>query len=568
MATVELDFRAVASKAIKDIDSLNKRVDKLGKNTNTTRLAFAGILANLGTAAISGMGSAISKTITEARKMEDITAQFETLTGSATIAKATMQDLADFTSRTPFQLEQVAKAGKTLLAFGTNLKEVKPLLQDLGDVSAATGASLSELTLIHSQIRAEGKLTNERWRQMAERGIVLDDIFAKKLGVSSKEVRKEISKGRVSFEMFNEAFKSLNEEGGIAAGGMDRLASTLSGKISTLTDNIDLFAAAVGGMTSGVLKDATDELNKFFVAMTQQVKETPLRQAQNDLVDLQAKMREMKEGGSIVDGILGTMGFGDSADDLQAKIEKKIQEVNELAKAEAEANEKAEVEKRKKAKADAAKLAAQKEADRNRELKANGTFYSNWKSFVTDFKTFEESTGKERIANMRSTLGTISTLTSSNNKTLFRVGQASAIATATVDGITAVQKALASAPPPFNFILAGLVGTATALNVQKIASAKPPAYEQGGVVGGSSYTGDNVLAAVNSNEVILNGKQQAETLFQIANGGLQGNNAVDAINALGDRIANLEVVVMTSDIEIARSVNRAVDNGFQLKGAA
>ena len=560
MATVELDFRAVANKAIKDIDSLNKRVDTLTKNTKTSSLAFAG-LASIGIAGvISGIGSAISNTVEQSRKMEDLTAQFQTLTGSADAAKMMMEDLADFTSRTPFQLEGVAKSARTLLAFGTSVDDVKPLLGDLGDVAAATGASLEEISLVFGQVRAEGKLTGERWRQLAERGIVLDDLFAKKLGVSTKQVRKEISKGSVSFDMFREAFEKLNDKGGKAEGGMARLAGTLSGKLSTLNDNIDLFAGRVGSKFAPALKIAVDALNELLTPLE---KKSAVEVAREELQKLQ---QELDQGFSQqqTGGFLGFQVTDADRQGVEEKVELKKQEIARLEAVEKEAAAK---EQKRKAAENKKKLEDQKKEDA-RALKARGTFYSNWKSFVTDFKTFEKSTGKERIANMRSTLGTISTLTSSNNKTLFRVGQASAIATATVDGITAVQKALASAPPPFNFILAGLVGTATALNVQKIASAKPPAYEQGGVVGGSSYTGDNVLAAVNSNEVILNGKQQAETLFQIANGGLQGNNAVDAINALGDRIANLEVVVMTSDIEIARSVNRAVDNGFQLKGAA
>jgi len=44
-----------------------------------------------------------------------------------------------------------------------------------------------------------------------------------------------------------------------------------------------------------------------------------------------------------------------------------------------------------------------------------------------------------------------------------------------------------------------------------------PKFEQGGIVGGTSYSGDNVLAAVNSGEMVLNRSQQAR-LFDMANG--------------------------------------------------
>ena len=40
------------------------------------------------------------------------------------------------------------------------------------------------------------------------------------------------------------------------------------------------------------------------------------------------------------------------------------------------------------------------------------------------------------------------------------------------------------------------------------AFASIPKFEFGGVVGGNSYTGDKILARVNSGELILNKKQQ------------------------------------------------------------
>jgi len=138
----------------------------------------------------------------------------------------------------------------------------------------------------------------------------------------------------------------------------------------------------------------------------------------------------------------------------------------------------------------------------------------------------EEERDKNKIANFKSTMSTISGLMSSNNKTLFRIGQAAAISQATIDGFAAVQKALGSAPPPFNFALAAIVGAATAANIGNIASAQPPKFAQGGVVPGTSTNGDNVLARLNSNEVVLNGRQQANVLFGLANGGGAGGSEV------------------------------------------
>lgn len=65
-------------------------------------------------------------------------------------------------------------------------------------------------------------------------------------------------------------------------------------------------------------------------------------------------------------------------------------------------------------------------------------------------------------------------------------------------------------------VVANAISAASKTNIQKFAD--------GGVVGGSSFTGDRVPAMVNSGEMILNKTQQAR-LFKIANGGApEGSN--------------------------------------------
>lgn len=67
-------------------------------------------------------------------------------------------------------------------------------------------------------------------------------------------------------------------------------------------------------------------------------------------------------------------------------------------------------------------------------------------------------------------------------------------------------------------VLAQLVSTANAFIQAKqlLSSADAGAYEQGGVIGGTSYSGDRLTARVNSGEMILTREQQAN-LFQMAN---------------------------------------------------
>lgn len=127
-----------------------------------------------------------------------------------------------------------------------------------------------------------------------------------------------------------------------------------------------------------------------------------------------------------------------------------------------------------------------------------------------------EALEKRRMADTKSTLSTISTLTQSNSRELFALGKAAAIANATINTFEGVSKAWALGPilgPP----LAALVAAAGAMQIANIASTNP-SFATGGIVPGNSYTGDRVQANVNSGEMILNRQQQANLFNQIKSG--------------------------------------------------
>jgi len=80
-----------------------------------------------------------------------------------------------------------------------------------------------------------------------------------------------------------------------------------------------------------------------------------------------------------------------------------------------------------------------------------------------------------------------------------------------------------------------MIGALAITQVGQIAGA----FAMGGIVGGGSYSGDQLTAKVNSGEMILNGNQQRE-LFSMANG-MGGRNQVEVIGYIsGDviRLAN------------------------------
>jgi len=107
---------------------------------------------------------------------------------------------------------------------------------------------------------------------------------------------------------------------------------------------------------------------------------------------------------------------------------------------------------------------------------------------------------EQRLAGAQEFFGNLATLSQSSNKTLAAIGKAAAITQATIDGVLAVQKALASAPPPLNFALAAAAGVAAAVNVAKIAGMR----DGGPVRGPGGGRDDRVLRWLSNGEHVVN----------------------------------------------------------------
>ncbi len=144
---------------------------------------------------------------------------------------------------------------------------------------------------------------------------------------------------------------------------------------------------------------------------------------------------------------------------------------------------------------------------------------------------------EQNLSTQRNFFSTLSGLSRSENKKLAAIGKAAAITTATIDGVMAVQKALASAPPPVNYALAAATGVVAAANVSQIM-AQTPGFAFGGdfEVGGTGGTDSQMVAfrATPGEQVsIRTPTQERDEERQGGNGGQQGGgSSVRVINVI------------------------------------
>jgi hypothetical protein len=155
------------------------------------------------------------------------------------------------------------------------------------------------------------------------------------------------------------------------------------------------------------------------------------------------------------------------------------------------------------------------------EIAANQEKAANQKKFDEEEKARIKALNEYRLNAAKDTLQVVSDLTElfagkseKQQKKAFQVQKAVNIATAVIDTYKAANTALASSPPPFNYIAMAAAITAGLINVKKIASQK---FEGGGSTGGGGG-GSNAPAAApmtaNFNTIGSSGINQLAQLQQ------------------------------------------------------
>lgn len=257
----------------RDFDkALGKSMSKLNRFGRNTKRIGRDLTRSL-TMPLAGLGVAAVKS---AADLEALETSFISLTGGAEQAAAMMKNLNEFTAKTPFQIEAVAKSARQLIASGTGIDEVNTQLQFLGDIAATSGSSIDEIAAIFAKVNAKGKVELENLNQLAERGIPIFTALADATGLPADK----LGAGRVSVEEFNTVLKSFAEEGGFAAGAMERLSETAAGKFSTALDNLKLAGAELAEDLLPVVKDMIDGFTSFLQriqAMTPESKKLALQ---------------------------------------------------------------------------------------------------------------------------------------------------------------------------------------------------------------------------------------------------------------------------------------------------
>lgn len=271
--SVELDIKDVVSgldKVDQKVKSTDTSINKISDSSKKTSDAMSKMKkmgqnamgtidkwAKRGAIAVGVLASGIlAMGIKGNAGLQQYTAGFTTLMGSADEANKHIADLKKFAASTPFEMGDLAKASTTLQAFGTDANNIMPNLKMLGDISLGNADKFDSLTLAFGQISSAGKMTGQDLNQLINAGFNPLQIISEKTGKSMETLRDEMAEGKISFEMVADAMKTATSEGGQFFGAMEEQSKTFDGMWSTIKDGAQ-------NISQQVLKPIFDKIVEY-----------------------------------------------------------------------------------------------------------------------------------------------------------------------------------------------------------------------------------------------------------------------------------------------------------------
>ena len=159
---------------------------------------------------------------------------FNVLVGNEEKAAKMLGELNKYADNTLWDRSTTQQAAQTMLGFGVSTETVVDDLKMLGDVAQGDKNRLQQLALVFGQISSAGKLQGQDLLQLINAGYnpLLD--ISELTGKSVAQLKDDMSKGLVTFDMVRAAFQKATGEGGKFNNMTERIAQTSYGAFEQL----------------------------------------------------------------------------------------------------------------------------------------------------------------------------------------------------------------------------------------------------------------------------------------------------------------------------------------------
>jgi tape measure domain-containing protein len=243
-------------------DNTKQAVNSASNNAKNLGDTFNSVAAKI--TIVAGAFSLIGgKAIESAASYEKNSVAFESMLGSMDKAKTLLKEIETFSASTPLTMPGLENGAKRLIAFGTSSDIVIEKMRNLGNAAMGNEQTMARLVDAYGKVQAKGKASMEEINRFTEAGVPLMAELAKNIGVTTEEIIDMTSKGKIGFDDIDEAITSLTTNGGKFAGMLEKMSQTTAGKISTMLDNFNLAAKALGDRLLPVTNTLVDSLTSL-----------------------------------------------------------------------------------------------------------------------------------------------------------------------------------------------------------------------------------------------------------------------------------------------------------------
>lgn len=246
-------------------DKMNNGLNGLNINIKRVLQSMAGFMVyDLGKKLVGGFVSATKAGIDYNATLETSQIAWTTLLGTQGKANKMLKDIEQFAKSTPFDKMGVDNMAKQLNNAEFEGKGLFGQLTKFGDIGGAFGiqqASLEEMVRQYSQVKQAGVAYTEDLNILQDRGVPIYKAIAKECGISTAEVKKWASDGKISADIYQKALDGVAKG---VEGGMAKQSKSFSGMVSTLKDG---FGQAIGILSKPLFDKLTKGLAGFMPIM-------------------------------------------------------------------------------------------------------------------------------------------------------------------------------------------------------------------------------------------------------------------------------------------------------------
>lgn len=266
---METDLAKATAKFKTMFGSINKDMTEAQRNiqisangiTNSINGIFSSLQNPLGATpamlGVGALGALVGQMANVHGKFQNMKAQITTMVGQKNGDKL-FADLSEFAKISPLTYEATVGKAQMMLGFGIEQKNVLPYLKAISDVSMGDTVRFNSLALAFSQMSAAGKLMGQDLMQMVNAGFQPLQIISEKTGKSIGQLKDEMSKGKISAQMVQQAFLDATSAGGKFYNMSETASKTIPGKMSMIEDAISALFDKLGTTSEPVIMKVLD----------------------------------------------------------------------------------------------------------------------------------------------------------------------------------------------------------------------------------------------------------------------------------------------------------------------